>query len=55
MKREKIEQLKRQIRYKEGLIKEYTEFQKILEEAIEQFIKNKFYCRLNTILLNTLY
>ncbi len=44
---EKIENLKKQIRYQEKLIKEYTEFQKILETAIDDFIKNKFKKLLN--------
>ena len=46
---ERIEQLKREIRHKEGLDKEYKEFQSILKEAIDQFTKRKFKKLFNAI------
>ena len=45
----RIEQLKREIRYKEGLDKEYKEFQKILKESVDEFIKRKFKRLFNAI------
>lgn len=49
MNKERKENLKKCIAYKEKLIKEYAEFQKILEQAIDQFIKNKFKRLLNAL------